>query len=409
MKTIQKRISNVFLVTILTFFMIGIATNNVRALDITSSDSFYNYITTKHRQTVVDTINQYGNDNTVIKKTDDSSVFMGYSTVNEGKNKIITFGYSERYGNISTFIRMYVPVETDHPYTYTLDVVGLEEDQEIRSSEVVIDYFMFDGKNSIWAYQIVSSKALDTGSLDMTIHNISGGYSMQTAKKLAKAEVAYAMFEYDGLLSDYVKYDKNYGTTESLDISYLGFPNMCLGHHYTDEIKYNTCLNDGYYARHCFCGAVASFYYYEKYNHKYYYCDGTCITCGKPTSGTDGSHRSSTWIVEKKPTAVSYGSEYSYCEICGTKSILAIPKLTPKIKLSAKSKTIRRGSSYSLKISGLAEGDYVSSVSTSKKSVATVRKVAKNQYKISGKRKGKATVTVKLKSGKKGYCKVTIK
>ena len=404
MKTIQKRISNVFLATILTFFMIGIATNNVRALDITSSDSFYNYITTKHRQTVVDTINQYGNDNSVIKKTDDSSVSMNYSTVNEGKNKIITFGYSD----ISTFTRMYVPVETDHPYTYTLDVVGLEEDQEIRSSEVVIDYFRFDGKKAIWGHQIVSSNALNTRSLDMTITDC-GGYSMQTAKKLAKADVAYAMCEYDELLSDYVKYDKNYGTTESLDISYLGFPNMCLGHHYIREVKDASCLNDGYDARYCFCGAVASFDYFEKTNHKYYYCDGKCISCGKITSGTDGIHLYSTWTVKKKPTAVSYGTKYSCCDICGTEIVLDIPKLTPKIKLSAKSKTIRRGRSYSLKISGLAEGDYVSSVSTNKKSVATVRKIAKNQYKISGKRKGKATVTVKLKSGKKGYCKVAIK
>lgn len=51
----------------------------------------------------------------------------------------------------------------------------------------------------------------------------------------------------------------------------------------------------------------------------------------------------------------------------------------------------------------------VKSVKSSKKSVATVKKLKTNQYKITGKKKGTATVTVVLKSGKKATCKITVK
>ena len=53
--------------------------------------------------------------------------------------------------------------------------------------------------------------------------------------------------------------------------------------------------------------------------------------------------------------------------------------------------------------------DAVKSVKSNNTTVATVKKVKTNQYKITGKKKGTATITVVLKSGKKAICKIAVK
>lgn len=95
--------------------------------------------------------------------------------------------------------------------------------------------------------------------------------------------------------------------------------------------------------------------------------------------------------------------------MCGKEESQSIPKLKATIKLSSTKKTVKKNKSYTLKITKLAKGDMVKSVKSSKKSVATVKKLKTNQYKITGKKKGTATVTVVLKSGKKATCKITVK
>jgi len=84
---------------------------------------------------------------------------------------------------------------------------------------------------------------------------------------------------------------------------------------------------------------------------------------------------------------------------------VTIAKLKPTIKLSATKKTLKKGKTYTLKVTGLAKGDAVKSFKTSKKSVATVT----SKGKIKAREIGKAVITVTLKSGKKATCKITVK
>lgn len=121
------------------------------------------------------------------------------------------------------------------------------------------------------------------------------------------------------------------------------------------------------------------------------------------------THRYSSWKTVKAATVFATGKKECKCTYCGAKKTQTIPKLKPTVKLSATKRTIARNKYYTLKITGLARGDSVRSVRSSKTSVAVVKKTRTNQYRITGKRKGTATVTVILKSGKKAVCKVTVK
>lgn len=121
------------------------------------------------------------------------------------------------------------------------------------------------------------------------------------------------------------------------------------------------------------------------------------------------NHTYGKYVVIKEATALETGLKEKTCSCCGATKQATIKKLKATITLSAKSKSIKKGKTYTLKISGLATGDAVKSVKSSKTSVAKVKKVKKNQYKITGVKKGTATITVTLKSGKKATCKVTVK
>ena len=95
------------------------------------------------------------------------------------------------------------------------------------------------------------------------------------------------------------------------------------------------------------------------------------------------------------------------CKICGeviSSTTVKTKKLTPTIKLSAKKKTIKKGKTYTLKATGLANGDSVKSYKSSKKNVASVTKKGK----IKALKKGKTVITVKLASGKTAKCKITV-
>lgn len=121
------------------------------------------------------------------------------------------------------------------------------------------------------------------------------------------------------------------------------------------------------------------------------------------------THSYGAYKVTKSATVFATGSKQRTCSVCGYVQKVTIAKLTPTIKLSATTKTIKKGKYYTLVVSGMAKGDSVKSVVSSKKKVAYVSKTSATKYKIKGKKKGKATITVTLKSGKKKTCKVTIK
>ena len=119
-------------------------------------------------------------------------------------------------------------------------------------------------------------------------------------------------------------------------------------------------------------------------------------------------HSYGVWKTVKAATVFTSGKKQCSCS-CGKKKTQSIPKLKPTIKLSSTKKTIRRNRSYVLKITKLAKGDSVKSVKSRKTSVAVVKKVRKDQYKIVGKKKGTSIITVVLKSGKKATCRITVK
>lgn len=111
----------------------------------------------------------------------------------------------------------------------------------------------------------------------------------------------------------------------------------------------------------------------------------------------------------KAATALKAGSYdlVTYCSRCGeelSRETVSVKKLTPTIKLSATKKTLKKGKTFTLKVTGLAKGDSVKSFKSSNKSVAAVS----SKGKISAKKKGKAVITVTLKSGKTATCKITV-
>ena len=140
-----------------------------------------------------------------------------------------------------------------------------------------------------------------------------------------------------------------------------------------------------------------------------------CSVCGKVIEAQQTvaklGHSWSAYKVSKKATVFVIGQKTRTCLRSGCKEVQTakIAKLKPTIKLSAKKKTLKAKKTCKLVISGLALGDSVKSVSTSKKSVASLKKINAKKYKITAKKKGKATITVKLKSGKTAKCVITVK
>lgn len=116
------------------------------------------------------------------------------------------------------------------------------------------------------------------------------------------------------------------------------------------------------------------------------------------------NHIWSSYETIKKATISKKGKKESYCEECGKTRYKSIKKLKPFAKISKKSLSLRVGKSKKLKAK-YARGDKVKSWKSSNKKVASVSKKGK----IKAKRRGKATIIVTLKSGKKAKCKVTVK
>ena len=120
-----------------------------------------------------------------------------------------------------------------------------------------------------------------------------------------------------------------------------------------------------------------------------------CVNCGKIVKET----HSKAAVIDDDSTATTQ-----------KKTSTSTSKKKPTIKLSTKKKTLKRGKKFVLKISNLIKGDKVKSVKSNKPSLVKITKKRTNAYRITAKKKkGTATITVTLKSGKKAKCKVIIK
>lgn len=158
------------------------------------------------------------------------------------------------------------------------------------------------------------------------------------------------------------------------------------GHKYSTEWTVDvaaTCTTPGQKSRHCtVCGAKT---------------DITVI----PAAG----HKYGAWVVTKAATALETGVQTRTCTVCKNTETKAIAKLAPTIKLNVTSLPLKvKQSTTAVKVVTMTEGDAIASWSSSNTKVAKVNAKGK----ITGKKKGTATITVTLKSGISASVKVKV-
>lgn len=132
----------------------------------------------------------------------------------------------------------------------------------------------------------------------------------------------------------------------------------------------------------------------------------------KPDVPTDGSgsetvciHEFGEWEELEAATVLETGLRVRICELCGEEEAEEIPLLTPTIKLNVSGTVpLQVGKSFTVKVSGLAEGDSVAAWKSSNSKIAAVS----SNGKITAKKTGTVTVRVTLASGKKAYFKVKV-
>ena len=145
----------------------------------------------------------------------------------------------------------------------------------------------------------------------------------------------------------------------------------------------------------------------------------TCEVCGESVSANEvipatGQHKWDAGKVTKEPTTEAEGVKTFTCSVCGATKTEAIAKVvkpeeekpvTPTVKLNVKKITLQvKKSTTAVVASGMVKGDKVASWTSSNKKIVTVSKSGK----ITAKKVGKATITVKTKLGAKATLQVTV-
>lgn len=121
----------------------------------------------------------------------------------------------------------------------------------------------------------------------------------------------------------------------------------------------------------------------------------------------EDGHIYSQWVTTKSATIFAKGTKVRICSVCGKLQTKETKKLKPTGKLNTTKVTLRFRRKYNrIRVSNLSTGDKVKSYKSSNKKIATVNKKGVITAK---KKKGKATITVTLKSGKKLKVKVTVR
>ena len=174
--------------------------------------------------------------------------------------------------------------------------------------------------------------------------------------------------------------------------------------------------------RYCPLCMTQEFRYRESNDHKW----GNWITLSDNTCTKDGQkyrqcsvcekieyssipkdsnkHLFSTWNT-KSPTIFASGYKTRTCLYCGKKEHITLNKISVNVYLNKKSIKLHKKGTYTLRIKRWAKTDKVKRWKSSKKSIATVN----SRGKIKAKKKGKAIITLYMKSGAKASCKVTVK
>ncbi len=142
-----------------------------------------------------------------------------------------------------------------------------------------------------------------------------------------------------------------------------------------------------------------------------------CSICGQHKAGSEQTiapcHTYGPWETSKKATVFAPKVQTRTCTSCGDViSRNRGKKLTPKLTLSAGSLTLRKGQCCtSLKVTGMARGDYLKSVKSSRPGIVRVSEVnEKGTMKLdAGNKTGTAKLTVTLASGEEKTVTVRVK
>jgi len=116
-------------------------------------------------------------------------------------------------------------------------------------------------------------------------------------------------------------------------------------------------------------------------------------------------HEWSSWYAVNEATALNDGTTRRNCYTCNKVEEKVTKRLKATVTLSTKKKTLKVGKSFALKIKRYTYGDEVSKYTSNNKKVATVSSYGT----VEAKKKGKAKITVKMKSGCKATCNITVK
>lgn len=134
----------------------------------------------------------------------------------------------------------------------------------------------------------------------------------------------------------------------------------------------------------------------------------TCSACGTvlgqqviPATG----HSFGGFVTTQSPNALTAGTEVRTCSNCGLQESRPIPQLAGTIKLSATKLPLQLKKTVNLNrlVTSMTEGDYVLSWKSSNSKIASVK-----GSKVTGKKAGKATLTVTLASGVTKNVTVTV-
>lgn len=135
----------------------------------------------------------------------------------------------------------------------------------------------------------------------------------------------------------------------------------------------------------------------------------TCTICGatKTEAIPANGHSFGVWMTKVEATVFAAQQQERTCSVCGEKQTQTVgTALTPTIRTNATKILLKiKQKTAAFKVTGLANGDFVKSYTSSNTKVV---KVSKNGTLTAGKKTGKATLTVTLASGLEKKIPVTV-
>jgi hypothetical protein len=184
---------------------------------------------------------------------------------------------------------------------------------------------------------------------------------------------------------------------------------------------YPTCTDDGERILKCKNCGESKTEKITRFGHDYVYSSTVQATCTQVgyaihvcsrcwvTKNSDYTNRVAHQygeVTTVNPTAVSDGKTSKTCQVCGYVEENIIAKLESSVTLTKKKLSLKTGKTKALKIKKKTNGDSILKWQTSNKKIVTVNK---KTGEIKAIKKGKATITITMKSGCSTTCEVIVK